>query len=335
MKISLIWSLLFCLTSNAENQTRKYLSELYQIRSELKKAVFDKSRFEQDIIKFKIDIENQNSLFFQNQKETESLKVKILDRISTLYKIKRAYPQGTLISIVKEEDFLRKSYYLNFLNNQDRLLVDEFKIKTLENHQLKLKIQVYMKRLLDLQNKNNLKYTEFLEREIKQRELIRQIRESVKVQGPAGSDQILMNQNFFSELRGQLELPIDGNIKGAFGLVRDSETQLAILKTGLYIISPNAFEVRSVFEGEVLYTENVPGWGPTIIIDHGESYYSVYSYIKNLSVRPGDRVFTQQKLAEVAHVIYDNQKTERGVYFEIRHYSEPVDPRFWFKGAQQ
>ena len=260
---------------------------------------------------------------------------KIIERISTLYKIRRAYPQGSLLSFAKEEDFLRKSYYLKYLNSQDKQLVTEFKTKTESTHRLKNRVQIYIKRLLKLQSQNEAKFAELRERENQQRDLIRKIRMTVRSQEPEALNSAIQEKKFFSELRGHLELPFTGEVKGQLGMTRDPLTQLAIPQTGITIVSKTGNEVRSVYDGEVLYSDNISGWGPTIILDHGESYYSVYSRLKNLSVRPGDRVLAQQKLAEVSALPYYENYSDRGLYFEIRHYSEPEDPRLWLKGEQQ
>lgn len=335
MKIILLGGILASLFASAEIIAREQLSELYQIRSEIKTAVFDRSRYQQDILKAKLDIESQTQEIAKNKIETEKIREKILNRILSLYKMRRAYPQGTLLSFIKEKDFIRKSYYLKYLNSQDKKLVSEYKDRTALNHRLKKKVQSYMKRLVLLQKKNEQRFAELKVRENRQRELIRQIREAIRSQHAAPEDEVAESEKFFSESRGSLELPTDGEITGQLGILRDVKSKLTRLRTGIRIISIPGTDIRSVFDGKVLYVGSIPGWGPTIIIDHGESYYSVYSHIKNLSVRPGDRVITKQKLAEVSSVLYHKDHSDPGLYFEIRHYSEPEDPHLWLKGEQQ
>lgn len=338
MKLGLVLIFFFANFVEAQSIDREQLSELHQIRSEIKNAVFDQSRYQQDILKSKLDIENQNQEMIKTQTDAEEIKEKIISRISNLYKIRRAFPQGSLLSFSKEEDFLRKSYYLKYLNGQDKMLVSEFNSKSEKTALLKSKIQSYMQRLVELQNRNKARFAELSARETRQRELIRQIRQEVQAQNQSSNTNTNLTSTekiFFSELRGKLELPTNGVMSGEIGVFRDSKSKLTVLKTGIQFLPSSAADVRSVFHGKVLYSDTIPGWGPTVIIDHGESYYSVYSRLKNLSVRLGDQVLAQQKLAEVSTVPYHNQSSERGLYFEIRHYSEPQDPRLWFKGERQ
>jgi murein hydrolase activator len=334
MKQSAFFLMAFASMSLAETVTREQLSELHQIRTAIKTAVFDQARYEQDIIKSKLDIENQNHEISENESETAGIKEKILDRVAILYKIRRAYPQGSLLAFAKQEDFLRKNYYLKYLNSQDRKLVFEFQTKTASTSKMKEKVSAYMRRLQLLQKRNENRFAELKVKEARQRELIRKIKEEVNSQDP-NRDRDNEAKRFFSEFRGQLPNPVQGEIRGQLGLSRNSKTKLTNLKTGLNVYSPEGSEVKSIFEGEVLYSENILGWGNTIIVDHGESYYSVYGRLKNLSVRLGDKVIAQQKLAEVAGVPYHNSDSDQGLYFEIRHYSEPEDPRMWLKGEPQ
>jgi septal ring factor EnvC (AmiA/AmiB activator) len=339
MRIIAILSLFFC-WAQAETVSREQLSELHKIRTDIKNAVFDQARYQQDILKSELDIENQNQEIQKNETEASEIKDKILDRIATVYKMKRVYPEGSWLSYAKEDDFLRKSYYLNYLNGQDKKLVTEYKTKTANTTKLKSKVQSYMKKLKSLQKENDARFAELKARETRQRELVRLIREEVKSHEPhtenpqtADAKKAADTKKFFSELRGQLDLPLKGDIKGEIGITRDRKTKLTQLKTGLTLASTVGAEVQSIYDGEVLFTDSIPGWGPTIIVDHGESYYSLYSHVKNLSVRPGDRVMAHQKLAEVSALAYHKSITDPGLYFEIRHYSEPEDPRAWLKGA--
>lgn len=331
MKLTVLFLLSISSIVLAEAVSREQLSELHTIRSEIKKAVFDRARYQQDIIKSELDIENQKSELAKTEIEVGEVKEKILDRISTLYKIRRAYPQGNWLSMAKEEDFLRKSYYLKYLNEQDKVLIAEFKNKKEKSHKLKNKVEEYRIRLVELQKRNESKFAELSGREKRQRELIRQIREAIKTQKESQASEDISEKKFFSELRGDLGLPVAGPVVGSLGITRDLKSKLSTLRTGVTLAAAQGTEVKSVFDGEVLHTGHIDGWGPTVIIDHGESYYSVYSQIKNLSVRPGDRVIAQQKLAEVSAVPYHKKNKEPGLYFELRHFSEPVEPREWFK----
>ncbi len=74
------------------------------------------------------------------------------------------------------------------------------------------------------------------------------------------------------------------------------------------------------------------GFGRTLIIDHGDHYYSVYSNIEGIDVGLGDEVEQNQVVAKSG---LDPARSIEGIYFEIRHFSEPADPSLWMKGSLQ
>ncbi len=89
---------------------------------------------------------------------------------------------------------------------------------------------------------------------------------------------------------------------------------------------PNS-EVRSVFDGEVTKIFTVPGYGGTIVVKHGE-YYTMYSKLKVISVKSGDKVKAKQVLGQV----YTNKEGVAEVHFETWKGLQPMDPSSWLAG---
>lgn len=89
---------------------------------------------------------------------------------------------------------------------------------------------------------------------------------------------------------------------------------------------PNS-EVRSVFDGEVTKIFTVPGYGGTIVVKHGE-YYTMYSKLKVISVKSGDKVKAKQVLGQV----YTNKEGVAEVHFETWKGLQPMDPSIWLAG---
>ena len=82
-------------------------------------------------------------------------------------------------------------------------------------------------------------------------------------------------------------------------------------------------KVKSVFAGTVAFVGSLAGYGKTLVIDHGDHYYTVYSHTDSISVGEGDEVAQNQIIAS----------SGEGLYFEVRHFSEPYDPSSWIKGT--
>jgi murein hydrolase activator len=90
--------------------------------------------------------------------------------------------------------------------------------------------------------------------------------------------------------------------------------------------TPNS-SVRAVFDGEVTKIFTLPGYGGTIVVKHGE-YYTMYSKLKVVSVKSGDKVKAKQVLGQV----YTNKEGVAEVHFETWKGLQPMNPSSWLTG---
>ncbi len=65
------------------------------------------------------------------------------------------------------------------------------------------------------------------------------------------------------------------------------------------------------------------GYGNLLIIDHGDSYYSLYAQAASLAKHVGEAVATGEVVALAGY------EGARRFYFEIRHSGTPLDPESW------
>ncbi|ECH9276471.1 M23 family peptidase, partial [Salmonella enterica subsp. enterica] len=67
------------------------------------------------------------------------------------------------------------------------------------------------------------------------------------------------------------------------------------------------------------------GYGNTVIVDHGDSVWTLYAHIRNngIKVKKGDTVKRGQKIAEVGST---GTATGNNLHFEVRIDGKPVDP---------
>jgi septal ring factor EnvC (AmiA/AmiB activator) len=65
-----------------------------------------------------------------------------------------------------------------------------------------------------------------------------------------------------------------------------------------------------------------------MIIDHGDHYYTLSAPLEELLRDKGDVVLGGEVIGT-----YGDMATLSGpgLYFEVRHYGEPLDPVSWFK----
>lgn len=133
----------------------------------------------------------------------------------------------------------------------------------------------------------------------------------------------------FAGNRGKLPWPVEsGFVSKRFG-THPHPTLKGISEDndGIDIQTKPDSQVRSVFDGEVTKIFTVPGYGGTIVVKHGE-YYTMYSKLKIISVKSGDKVKAKQVLGQV----YTNREGIAEVHFEAWKGLQPMDPSIWLAG---
>ncbi len=126
----------------------------------------------------------------------------------------------------------------------------------------------------------------------------------------------------FGRLRGTMRLPVRGTIAGRFGSARDGGGTWR----GLYIRAGSGSEVKSVAAGRVVFAEWMRGFGNLLIVDHGDGYLSIYGNNESLLKEVGQKVRGGDTIASVGN---SGGNPDSGLYFELRHQGQPIDPMKW------
>lgn len=126
----------------------------------------------------------------------------------------------------------------------------------------------------------------------------------------------------FAQLKGALRLPVRGVVSNRFGGPRQEGSTWK----GLFIRSGQGSDVKAIAAGRVVFADWMRGFGNLMIIDHGSSYLSIYGNNDALLKQVGDNI---QGGATIAAVGNSGGNPESGLYFELRHDGQPLDPLKW------
>jgi septal ring factor EnvC (AmiA/AmiB activator) len=130
----------------------------------------------------------------------------------------------------------------------------------------------------------------------------------------------------FANKKGKLDWPVNGRIVQSFGLQRgsfDTKTQ----NNGLEIVPPAGdLTIKAVHTGKVVYADFFPSYGNLLILDHGETYYSLYGHCAEFLVPNGGIVLAGQPVAVAGDTA---SLVGVSLYFEIRYQTRPLDPLQW------
>jgi len=137
------------------------------------------------------------------------------------------------------------------------------------------------------------------------------------------SDYPISSEDPFSEHKGRLTWPVAGTLLHDFGQPRVSNR---LKWNGVVLAAPRGREVRSVYHGRVVFADWLAGLGLLIIVDHGESYMTLYGYNETVRKNVGDWVAPGDVIATVGDSGGQNQSS---LYFELRRGTQPLNPRQW------
>jgi septal ring factor EnvC (AmiA/AmiB activator) len=132
----------------------------------------------------------------------------------------------------------------------------------------------------------------------------------------------------FASQRGRMSLPVRGEIIESFGRHKHPEFNSYTFSNGLSIAAGMGTEIRSIYDGNVIFADYLKGYGNMVIIDHGGGYISLYAHAGRILKKVGAEVGRNEAVATVG-----DMDSARGpmLYFEIRHEKKPVDPAGWVR----
>lgn len=128
----------------------------------------------------------------------------------------------------------------------------------------------------------------------------------------------------FAARQGRLRWPLpEGRVRAGFGSPREGT---GVAWDGVLLAAREGEEVRTVYDGRVIYADWLAGFGMLIVIDHGGGYMTFYGHNEALLKEVGEWVGAGESIALGGN---SGGLDEPVLYFAIRHNGEPLDPSAW------
>ncbi len=143
-----------------------------------------------------------------------------------------------------------------------------------------------------------------------------------------GPEVVIGQTEPLADLAGRLEWPVRGEVLRPFGRSVHPRFKTVTLNNGINISAATGTPVAAVGTGSVEFSDNLPGFGRCVILDHGGGYYTLYAYLNGVFVARGSRVAQGQVIAEVGG---PGGGEPPQLYFEVRHGRTPLDPADWLR----
>ncbi len=323
-----------------EEQKRKVLASLYSVNQKIKKIAQEKGR----AVDRMLDADDKAKQTAQKISELEAEliadKKSLRARLRALYRLSGEGVMALIFSQNSGHDVDQAMKYLKIITSRDYDQIKAYQVKLATLSQEKLKLKSVVKKYIAVQAeikgkeqaligeyKSKTKFISQLEkRYAKQLNQLKSLRPSDETD--ADRELIAFLRPSFFEKKGELELPVEGYLAQGFGIISDPKFKTQLGHKGWQISSLEGSKVQAIFDGEIAHSGWLPGYGNTVIVDHGDHYYTVYAHVKNLSVKRGDQI---KKGESIGQATSPSKKIGSGIYFEIRHFSEPENPRNWIK----
>ena len=266
----------------------------------------------------------------------------LFQHIKNTYKLQKSSPLKKLLegeSIDRFDQMMRFNSYitqatLELLNDYENSISDlemnEKKVLDLgENIQKTIKEKNQLLKSLQKQAKERLSLIGKIEEAKKDKELRYQqlrlerktLEKLVQEILPELPDE---EESDLPDFETPLIAPLIGKISKRFGEKKEDDI---LASQGVEISAPAGTPVQAIHTGEVVFSDWLRGFGLLLIVDHGNNYMSLYGNAEALLKTKGDQVESGELIAEAGN---SGARKESGIYFEIRHRGQPIDPEPWF-----
>ncbi|MEA2116236.1 MAG: peptidoglycan DD-metalloendopeptidase family protein [Thermodesulfobacteriota bacterium] len=130
--------------------------------------------------------------------------------------------------------------------------------------------------------------------------------------------------------KGKLPPPVKGTLVHGFGEIPRKGLRKSEKTKGITIKTSVDATVRAVYKGKIVFAGYKRGFGKMVIINHGVKHYTVSSRLDTILVKKGSNVAQGKKIGTTGGMA---TLFERGLYFQVRHESKPLDPLKWLKSG--
>ena len=344
-------------TSDREKSEIERLNEIDEEISLVRNLIYRLRREEKikekSITQAEVTIEKKES-------EHTSLVNRYAKRVTHTYKKGRLSDLEKLLDAKSWRQAVYRAKYIKIISEHDRSLADEIRRNLVE---IEAKRTVLERELTDIRkiDKEKLSRKKWLEqrRRVRNKELgnLKRDRQKMSValnQRKKAAQQMesiisrldrervariaelerrrkemeLLGSVPFKELKGKLPWPIEGKVISRFGTYQNPNLKTVTENTGIDIHGSEGTEVRSIYDGIVTTVTYIRGYGNTVILDHGDGFYSVYTHVMDVEVEENSYVNARDI---IAHVGDSGSLEGTKLHFEIWGNKDKLNPELWLK----
>lgn len=341
-------------------------SELQEINRSLAKKESELKRLDQELVSVETTISGIAQEIDQVTEEARQKQLLIERRLVSLYKAGELGAVRMFFSAESFPQMAENMRYMRSILEQDKRIFAEYHKKIDELHKLKQRLEQEADRKERLKGSIVSKKREIEQERLNKSGYLSKVRQdrqghesSLKeLQANAARLQTMINRleelsrrkaaekrdpgarrkplpelppvpdRGFASQKGRMQMPVRGEVIETFGKHKHPEFNSYTFSKGIVISAALGTEIRTIYEGTVVFADYFKGYGNMVIIDHGGGYFSLYAYSSRILRKAGSEVTKGESVALVGNV--DSAKGP-ALYFEIRYQGKPVDPSEWVR----
>ncbi|NCN95525.1 MAG: peptidoglycan DD-metalloendopeptidase family protein [Bdellovibrionales bacterium] len=317
--------------SEAERKQRRLYKQVISSDKKVRSMSDERSKLNDKVLRSEADAQELAYEVREWTRKVRTQREKIGKSVAHIYQLKNPSALTFLFSDQSASEIEKNVRFLKRISESDFKRFKTYQKSLQEAKKAKEALNKEVTKLLSLRRSLQEKEIQLLSDQRKKMALLKDIRSNkernlkllkkLRAQLPELDQEV---EVAFFEQKGKLFPPLPIKRSKGYGSEFDSVYRVKMLHLG-WTFEPFIQEpVKATFDGKVAYVGQLPGFGPTIIIDHGDHYYSVYSKNSEVKVFEGEKVFKGQTIA----------LSGSELYFELRHYSNAIDPEKWISYSE-
>jgi len=320
-------------------------SDLKKVEKSLERMTARVTAISSELNQLTVRIRRAESDLGQTGAQIDDLSSLVKQRLVALYKGGDSTLAQSILTPGPAAEVLNDFIYLHKIVQHDRELLGGYQLRLNHQNQNLQQLaslrqnQLRLKKEMEKEQQEMLQFTKMKEALLQKvrkdkNSLSRQLTElqgrAKRIDGLIRNFEATRNRQpstpgtLFSGQKGRLSWPVNGRVRIPFGNSRHPDLGTPYQSHGIEIEVSGDFPVKSVWSGKVVFANAFKGYNNLLIIDHGDSYYTLYAQTASLTCKVGDKISQGQVVAQT-------DGSAGRFYFEIRKGGTPLDPKNWLQ----
>ncbi|VAV83732.1 hypothetical protein MNBD_DELTA01-513 [hydrothermal vent metagenome] len=331
-------------TKKFTKKASSLLSELDKIDRALMRQRAELKKINRRLRRARKDLAKTDKQIVVLDKEKKEYQLVLASRLRAIYKMRSGKATAVLFSSFSTPEAERRYRYLSTVMGSDKELIEGAERNIVELGRQRTRLASINKDILDTRARAGKKKAETTRSRRDKRRLLSSVRRKkdrhtallkellaaeadlTAVMEKLGRASLSEDSSEFARRMGKLPMPVRGRVISSFGKKRHPKFKTVTFNNGIVIKAAYGADVKSVFDGRVVYVGWLKGYGQVLIMDNGGGYYTLFAYLSDILIKKGEEVKEGETIALVGD---SGPKDLTGLYFELRRKGVPRDPMAW------